>query len=43
MKENRHEARELAVSTLYALDFNNSLSTDINWSLLQESLKKKWH
>jgi len=34
MKENRHEARELAVSTLYALDFNNSLSTDINWSLL---------
>jgi transcription antitermination factor NusB len=34
MKENRHEARELAVSTLYALDFNNSLSTDIDWTLL---------
>lgn len=31
---NRHEARELAVSTLYALDFNNSLSTDIDWTLL---------
>lgn len=34
MKEKRHEARELAVSTLYALDFNNSLSTDINLSVL---------
>ena len=34
MKEERHEARELAVETLYALDFNNNLDENIDLTLL---------
>ena len=29
-KNERHNSRELAVSTLYSLDFNNNLSADVN-------------
>ncbi|MGN0905834.1 MAG: transcription antitermination factor NusB [Bullifex sp.] len=32
--EDRHEARELAVETLYALDFNDELSSDSDLTLL---------
>ncbi len=34
MKTERHEARELAVETLYALDFNGNMQEDVDLSIL---------